>query len=281
MNDKKGLVVLKIISIISVMIVIIYTTTGFISDKYEDLLIGKIQSIVKDGDDVSDKESIKKVKKDSLQEDEDDDYIEDDEEDYEEDYEDIEDQGEDEEDIEDEENSEDTESYEEVDEEVANDEEGTENIEKSTAEVSNGSTNNENKDTTVENKVETPTVNVEQVSYPRIVKNNDGTLSVLRSKDGQANPIMLDGYANGFWEFNYNYCVIAPQAVQYSIEFECNGKVETATGSASVNMYKRYVNGNVKNNDKLNIKLTAKINGTEETTSFQKTIYRGLFGFRD
>ena len=83
MNDKKGLVVLKIISIISVMIVIIYTTTGFISDKYEDLLIGKIQSIVKDGDDVSDKESIKKVKKDSLQEDEDDDYIEDDEEDYE------------------------------------------------------------------------------------------------------------------------------------------------------------------------------------------------------
>ena len=228
MNDKKGLVVLKIISIISVMIVIIYTTTGFISDKYEDLLIGKIQSIVKDGDDVSDKESIKEVKKDSLQEDDDDDYIE-----------------------------------------------------ESTAEVSNGSTNNENKDTTVDNKVETPTVNVEQVSYPRIVKNNDGTLSVLRSKDGQATPIMLDGYANGFWEFNYNYCVIAPQDVQYSIEFECNGKVETATGSASVNMYKRYVNGNVKNNDKLNIKLTAKINGTEETTSFQKTIYRGLFGFRD
>ncbi|CDM67387.1 Hypothetical protein CM240_0217 [Clostridium bornimense] len=276
MNDRKGLVVIKIISIISIVITIVYTLTGFVSGNCEDLLISKIQSIVKAEDDAADEELDKEVKNVTLADEEEDTEYQD-----EEDIEHVEEDVEDDVDIEEEEECTNTEEDEEITEEPVNNNEDTEDIEENTVEVSNVTVDNENKNTIVDSKVENPTeVNVEQVTYPRIVKNSDGTIALLRSQQEQPIAIVLDEYVNGFLEFNYNYCVITAPEVEYSIEFECNGNVEVAVGTGSTNVYRRYVNRKVKNNDKLNIKLTAKINGTEESTSFQRTINRGIFGFR-
>lgn len=277
MNDRKGLVVIKIISIISIMITTVYTLTGFVSGNYEDLLISKIQSIVKAEDGAVDEKLDKEVKNVTLADEEEDTEYQD-AEDIEEH---VEEDVEDEVDIEEEEECTNTEEDKEITDESVDNNEDTEDIEENTVEVSNVTVDNENKNTIVDSNVESPTeVNVEQIIYPRIVKNSDGTIALLRSQQEQPIAIVLDEYVNGFLEFNYNYCVITAPEVEYSIEFECNGDVEVAVGTGSTNVYRRYVNRKVKNNDKLNIKLTAKINGTEESMSFQRTINRGIFGFR-
>lgn len=278
MNNGKGLVVIKIISIISIIITIVYTLTVFISGNYEDLLISKIQSIIKIEDNKDDKELNKESENIAL---EDEEYEEDteyeEEEDIEEEVEeDIEDDG-----IEEEEESIDTEEYEEIDDESIDTNEGTEAVEEDVIETDNTNIDTGNKDVVSDSKTENTVEVKEEVAYPRIIKNDDGTIALQNSQNAMPINIILDEYINGFWEFNYNYCVIAPIGVEYTMEFNINEDTEVVTGIGSMySTYNRYINRKAKNNDTLNVKLTAKINGTEESMSFQKTISRGIFGFR-
>ena len=206
---------------------------------YEDLWISKIQSIVEAKDNNKEKttseEDYDDIDEDDYEYEEDEELEEDIEDEVEEDLE--EDLGDIEED-----DMEDDDEYE--DEEIIDDEEDVEVIDDNATEAINTDNNNEN-NTAVEEVKSENTVVVEnpQVTYPRIIKKDNGTIALLKSQDAAPSDITLDEYVDGFWEFNYNYCVVAPPEVEYTIEFNVNGE-------------------------------------TEESMSFQRTIVRGLFGFR-